>query len=647
MKFAENNRISQRQLYRQIVIAFIAPFLLCLFRGRRNQGLSGLTGTLLAVAVFLFYVIFLIRLGYAFANPCKTAGKILGRLMGIFYLVYCILGAAFLLDLLGEIVSVSLGTGVQKVWLCVIALIVCSLGTHRGIQRRGRIGEVSGGLVLVAVVLMLLLSAGQGRWEYFQEMLWNSEFSGRRILQSGYYVICAFSGLGLLPFLLEHVDRKKSTENVRIVRETRNLNVIEEGKAAREVDRAENEKAAREKKKISDRSEIRYVGSIGKTVALAVVTLGVLLILAELLLPAVFGWGRLRYENYPILPLLAGADLPGNVLARFDVLWMGFLLYSLLFSVGSFLHYGHLIVEKTGLGTGRVWIGLLVFVVMVTEVRGIRIRDYFEMYLGCIFVPGMLIIQIIFFIMGKKRWKKKAEPSNLKKRNRAGWGKNSINIARQRKAAEGLNLGNYVRRCSVVVIILGISLFTLSGCGGVEPEKRMYPLALGADIEDRKFQLTYGVPDLPKATGQEKNGEDQGNAAPSVSGDSFQEIEQLYSRTQEKYLDMGHLEILVLGQSLLDGGRWEQVLEYLKQEPTIGENVYVFRSSNAAEAVGWGSPQETSLGEYLLGLLENNPDGSPRQAVTLRELYHELYDRGALPALPDLIIQGEELEVVF
>ena len=605
MKFAENNRISQRQLYRQIVIAFIAPFLLCLFRGRRNQGLSGLTGTLLAVAVFLFYVIFLIRLGYAFANPCKTAGKILGRLMGIFYLVYCILGAAFLLDLLGEIVSVSLGTGVQKVWLCVIALIVCSLGTHRGIQRRGRIGEVSGGLVLVAVVLMLLLSAGQGRWEYFQEMLWNSEFSGRRILQSGYYVICAFSGLGLLPFLLEHVDRKKSTENVRIVRETRNLNVIEAGKAAREVDRAENEKAAREKKNISYRSEIRYVGSIGKTVALAVVTLGVLLILAELLLPAVFGWGRLRYENYPILPLLAGADLPGNVLARFDVLWMGFLLYSLLFSVGSFLHYGHLIVEKTGLGTGRVWIGLLVFVAMVTEVRGIRIRDYFEMYLGCIFVPGMLIIQIIFFIMGKKRWKRKT------------------------------------------AAIFSVLLFTLSGCGGVEPEKRMYPLALGADIEDRKFQLTYGVPDLPKATGQEKNGEDQGNAAPSVSGDSFQEIEQLYSRTQEKYRDMGHLEILVLGQSLLDGGRWEQVLEYLKQEPTIGENVYVFRSSNAAEAVGWGSPQETSLGEYLLGLLENNPDGSPSQAVTLRELYHEMYDRGALPALPDLIIQGEELEVVF
>lgn len=563
MKFAENNRISQRQLYRQIVIAFIAPFLICLFRRQRNQGLSGLTGTLLAIAVLLFYVIFLIRLGYAFANPGKTAGKLLGRLVGIFFVIYCILGAAFLLELLGEIVAASLGTGVQKLWLCVIALAVCSLGTYRGIQRRGRMGEVSGGLVLVAVVFMLLLSVGQGKWEYFQEMLWNSELSGKRILENGYYVICAFSGLGLLPFLLEYTDKKRS-----VVRGNRE--------------------------------------STGKTVALAVLTLGILLILTELLLPAVFGWRRLRYEKHPILPLLAGADLPGNVLARFDVLWMGFLLYSLLFSIGSFLHYGHLIVEKTGLGTGRVWISLLVFASMVIKIEGVGIRDYFEGYLGYIFVPGMLLIQIIFFIMGKKRWKRKA--------------------------------------ASVIISCL---VFMLTGCGGVEPEKRMYPLALGADIKDNRFELTYGTPDLPKATGQEKNGEDQGNTAIMVSGDSFEEIEKHYSLTQEKYLDMGHLEILVLGQSLLDSGHWEQVLEYLKQDSVIGENVYVFRCQNAADAVGWVSPKKVSLGEYLQGLLENNPKGSPGQAVTLRELYHEMYDRGALPALPELLFQGEELEVAF
>ena len=30
MKFTENNRISHRQLYRQMALTFLAPFLLCL-----------------------------------------------------------------------------------------------------------------------------------------------------------------------------------------------------------------------------------------------------------------------------------------------------------------------------------------------------------------------------------------------------------------------------------------------------------------------------------------------------------------------------------------------------------------------------------------------------------------------------------------
>ena len=581
MKFAENNRISQRQLYRQIVIAFIAPFLLCLFGKRQTLGVSGLVGTILALAVVLFYVIFLIRLRHAFANPCRIAGEIWGRLAGIFFLIYCILGAAFLLNLLGEIVAVSLGTGVAKGWLCLIALAVCSLGTHRGIQRRGRIGEVSGGIVLAALVIMLLLSVGQGKWEYLQEMVWNSSFSGQKILAGGYGVICAFSGLGLLPFALEHVERNKNGDAVK-------------GKG--------------------DRAQQRSKAGMGKTVSLAVATLGGLLLLTELLLPAVFGWGRLKYENYPILPLLAGADLPGNILARFDVLWMGFLLYSLLFSIGSLLHYGHLIVEKVGLGTGRLWIPILIFCGIVVEIGDWNIREYFPLYLEYIFVPVMVVIQIIFFIVGKKKWKKKQMKGKM--------------------------------NCIVTICCVS-TIFLLTGCGGVEPEKRMYPLALGADFTDGRFWLTYGIPDLPKSTGQEKNGEDQGNAAPSIQGETFREIENIYSRTQEKYLDMGHLEILVLGQDLLDGSHWEQVLEYLKQEPTIGENVYVFRCDNAAKAVGWVSPHETSLGEYLLGLLENTPDGSPDQAVTLREVYHEFYDRGALPALPKLKIGDRELEVLF
>ncbi len=65
------------------------------------------------------------------------------------------------------------------------------------------------------------------------------------------------------------------------------------------------------------------------------------------------------------------------------------------------------------------------------------------------------------------------------------------------------------------------ALFLLTGCGGVEPEKRMYPLALGADITEGKYLLTYGIPDLPKSTGQEKDGEDQGQCCSVDSGRNF------------------------------------------------------------------------------------------------------------------------------
>ena len=114
MKFAENNQISQRQLYRQIVIAFIAPLILCLFENRKTLGLGGLAGTAAALAAVLFYVIFLIRLRYAFARPCKQPVWCGDGWQRFFFLIYCILGAAFLLNLLGEIVAVSLGTGIGK-----------------------------------------------------------------------------------------------------------------------------------------------------------------------------------------------------------------------------------------------------------------------------------------------------------------------------------------------------------------------------------------------------------------------------------------------------------------------------------------------------------------------------------------------------
>ena len=72
------------------MIAFIAPLILCLFENRKTLGLGGLAGTAAALAAVLFYVIFLIRLRYAFARPCKTAGVVWGTADSVVFFLYTV-----------------------------------------------------------------------------------------------------------------------------------------------------------------------------------------------------------------------------------------------------------------------------------------------------------------------------------------------------------------------------------------------------------------------------------------------------------------------------------------------------------------------------------------------------------------------------
>lgn len=75
MKYAENNRISHRQLYHQIILSFLAPLLICIPGYNGEQGLSGAVGIMAAVLILLLYVFFLMRTSYCYARSCKNNGK--------------------------------------------------------------------------------------------------------------------------------------------------------------------------------------------------------------------------------------------------------------------------------------------------------------------------------------------------------------------------------------------------------------------------------------------------------------------------------------------------------------------------------------------------------------------------------------------
>ena len=555
MKFTENNRISHRQLYRQMVLTFLAPFLLCLPGEGALAGREGVVGILAALPLLAGYVLLLMRMVPWYTDPVKNLGPVQGRLAGLFFLSYVFLTGAYLLDLMAELIPEMLVPGVPGIWIAFLAVCVCSFGTHRGMQRRGRMAEVSGCLLLGGIVLMMVLCLGQSRISYLQEMQETALAAGE-IPGSFYTVLCAFSGLSLLPFMLKDVEKR---------------------------------------------------GTAGKTLLLGITALCGILAGMLLLLPAVLGQERLASERYPVLPLMAGADLPGNVLARFDVLWAGFLLYSLLFALGSLFHYGHQITERARLGSGRWWIPAVVFLLGVTEFGGTGIRDYYGFWLTRIFFPGMLLLQAYMAFRGRRKWNRKAA-------------------------------------CACAVILSGC-LF-LGGCGAVEPEKRMYPLALGVNTDGQGFKVTYGMPDLPRATGQEK--QEEGGSLPvlSIQGADFQEIQKRYDRSQEKYLDISHIQVILLGNALVENGRWQEFLSWLKQEPFMGENVYLF-STEDPETVLALDGEGSSMGEFLTGLLENRLPGQQKEGVTLRQVYHLWYQEGALMHLPAIKAENDSIQVFF
>jgi hypothetical protein len=288
---------------------------------------------------------------------------------------------------------------------------------------------------------------------------------------------------------------------------------------------------------------------------------------------------------------------------------MSLLLFSLLFSIGSLLHYGNQVMDKAGLGSGRFWMPVVIYLLSIWESGGVEITDYYEDFLRYLFVPGLILIQIFLLAGGRENRKK-------------------------RMAAAGK-----------MTVFLVCCLF-LGGCGGVEPEKRMYPLALGIESVEDGFSVTYGMTDLSQATGQEKEEEDSNERVLTLTGADFDEIETLYNRTQEKYLDMGHLQILILGNDLIQEEKWQTALEYLEQEPFVGENVYVFSTEDMEGVMSWQGERSASIGEYIQGLLENRTGGQTDE-ITLRELYHQKYKTGTLPEIPQIRLENDQVEVVF
>ncbi len=191
--------------------------------------------------------------------------------------------------------------------------------------------------------------------------------------------------------------------------------------------------------------------------------------------------------------------------------------------------------------------------------------------------------------------------------------------------------------CLILLLALG-----LIGSHRLEPELRVYPLAMGFDVAEAGYQVYYDMPDLSVYTGDGKPME-EAQRIWSFQGSGNKEIERQMARTKKETPDMGHVQAIIFGANLLnDSEKYKAVLESFVEEPMLGSGSYVFVSSDLENVMKVSAKQTDSLGEYLVDLIDKSPDKRP---VILQDLYNAYYNGEPLPQMMEVLVENDGIAV--
>lgn len=534
--FADNARISHRQLFRQIVLGLIGIYTLAIPVFPEVSGRQGILCLLTAMAVYLLFCIYFIRIKTVMQNPRRYMGKILGSVFVFLYMSWLWLMGVYLLLMTARITDRFLIEGSVYWIVIVLAGIVTYLGSHQGLERRGRMAEVCFPVFLFILAGMLCLGILRMKSYYLGEL---GDLTLQGWLKGSYQVFCAFLPFTFLPVALGNVKKP---------------------------------------------------GETGKVMRGALFLVTGILMLCLLLLQGSFEIGGYEHSRYPMVEFMAGIRIPGDFLERVDIFWVAAVMFSMLFALGGVFFYNHELLVRTDMEKGAPFLATgVVAAALICEKAQVS-PELFWKITGWFYGPLFLLLLIYAGFAGKKK---------------------SV----------------FVKGAAILLCML-----PLSGCG-VSLENRAFPLSMSADYKDGSFELIYGIPGLGEITGQGKNQEEQPQAI-SYQGATPKEAEEAFNRNQKNYLDMGHMKIILLGKDLLENeDALFEFLNYLEEKPSVAGNIYVFSCEDVKALMSFDTQGGESVGDYLTGILENNLEGKPKNAVTLQDLYNRWHRKEQLPQL--------------
>lgn len=565
--FADNERISEQQVQGQFLLTYLGPVLLWAFSGTYHLG--NLVGIFLGVLFLMVWFFYMIRCAHGYRYPEKYWGKWMGRFILSVFFLYLVFTGAWISRQAGEILSDYMISGVSPVFLMLLFLLI-SLGACGELQARGRFAQTVWPIIRTVTIVFLVIAILYGNQTDLTEFLpANAAYGkesmkdlftygrmkeeGKEMFRQGIRIAALFAGITFLPLL--------------------NGQVIHQGQTGRKM--------------------FRQLGKAG-------------VFLAILWLLCFLEFGEKGGENlkYPILDLMAGVKFPGGFVRRMDLIFLTFLLFSLIFAMGSILFYGKHIMECMKIKGSRGVTGILCFLVAMAAPGGRLLTEGYPEILIKIFLPFFVLLTFCNSFLKKGRKEK-------------------------------------------IVSLFLCFLLTVSGCQMVEPEKRAYPLVAGIDWQEGEYQIILSMAQLAESTGQGKTGgegqaEDQSGVV--LKGSNKEEILKAYHRQEQLYLDPGHIQAVVFGKNIMGvPGRLEETLLCMEKDHSLGNSLSVFAAEDLNQVFDRKSSKEESLGKFLTGIYENRISG--KKPVTLSQVYRKLHNEKRIRALPKLLVEENGIVV--
>lgn len=367
--FANNEKISLRQLRKALVLDWIGklflllPILLEPLNGREKMGALVL-GILAAVIYGAVVGSVAVKINGTFTGYVRECmGKVAAGTVGILFFLYLLLNLVYLAQAVGELCRVFLLPECRPVVIGFLYLLAGLAAAGGSVQKRVRASECLFPVVTLLLILMLAAAAGAVESRNFLE-IW--EYHPDDVFQKSSCVFAAFAGMGVVLYLVPHVNAGKTR---------------------------------------------RITGAIRG----AVLITGGFLLAVFAVMTGAFGSTDLNRLEWPVPVLMSNVNLPGEFLQRWDVVFLAVLLMALLMASGTGIYYmsrvlGELFPKVEEEGLKKYSVGIAAVVLFISG-NYQTMEKLFVRWALCAVMPFLAAFPILLWVMErvKRGWIGKEE----------------------------------------------------------------------------------------------------------------------------------------------------------------------------------------------------------------------------------------------